>query len=89
MVCLQDWIDHGPGVLHRILTGEERSIAGHGIAQKPFVGRFLSRLLFKQVELSLLADEFLSRELDASGEGDGRVGGEPEAQVVDPAGVWR
>src|SRR5271169_6809832 len=66
MVCLQDWIDPGPGGLHRILTGEERSIAGHGIAQKPFIGRFLSRLLFQQVELSLFADEFLSRELDPS-----------------------
>jgi hypothetical protein len=89
MVCLQDWIDHGPSGLNSILTGEERAITRHGVAQKPFVGRFLSRSLFKQVELSLLADEFLSRELDASGECDGRVGGEPEAQVVGPAGVWR
>jgi hypothetical protein len=33
----------------------------------------LSRLFLRQVELSLLADEFLSCKLDATGEGDGRV----------------
>ena len=89
MVGLKDWIDHRPGGLNCVLTGEERSIAGHGVAQKPLVGRFLSRLFFRQVELSLLPDELLPCELDASGEGDGRAGGEPEAQVVGPAGRWR
>ena len=89
VVCFQDWIDHRPGGLHCILAGEERSITRHGVAQKPFVGRFLSRLLFKQEKFSLLPDEFFSGELDASGEGDGRAGGEPEAQIVGPAGRWR
>ena len=43
----QHWIDHRPSGLHRILAGEERAIAGHGVTQEPFVGRFLSGLLFK------------------------------------------
>ena len=63
MVRLKDWIDHRPSGLDRVLTGEERSIADHGVAQKPLVGRFLSRLFFEQVELSLLPDEFLPCEL--------------------------
>ena len=79
MVCFQDWIDHRPGGLDCVLAGEERAIARHGVAQKPLVGRFLSRLLFKQEEFSLLADEFFSGELYASGEGDGRAWGEPES----------
>ena len=79
VVCFQDWIDHRPGGLDCVLAGEERSIAGHGVTQKPLVGRFLSRSFFEQVKLSLLPDEFLPGELYASGEGDGRAGGEPEA----------
>jgi len=89
VVGLKDWIDHRPGGLDRVFTGEERSIAGHGVAQKPLVGRFLYRRLFEQVEFSLVPDELLPCELDASGEGDGRAGGEPEAQVVGPAGRRR
>jgi len=30
---LQDWVDHRPGGFHRILTSEECSIAGQGVAQ--------------------------------------------------------
>ena len=44
MVRLKDRLDDSPGRLDRILTGEYRSIAGHGICQKPLVGRFLSRI---------------------------------------------
>ena len=69
-----DWVDHRPGSLNRVLTGEERPVADHGVAQKPLVGRILSRPFFEQVELSLVADELLPCELDASGEGDGRAG---------------
>jgi hypothetical protein len=79
MVGLKDWIDHRPSGFNRILTSEERHIADQGVAQKPLVGRFFSRPFFKQVELSLFPDELLPRELDASGERDGRAGGEPEA----------
>ena len=32
-VLLENRIDHGPSGLNRVLTGEERSIAGHGVAQ--------------------------------------------------------
>ena len=85
VVGLKDWIDHRPGGLNRVFTGEERSIAGHGVPQEPRVGRFLCRPFFEQVELSLVPDELLSCELDASGEGDSLAGGEPEAQVVGPA----
>ena len=70
---LKDWIDHGPGGLDRVLTGEERSIADQGIAQKPLVGQFVSRPFFGQVELSLLPDELLPWKLDASSEGDSRA----------------
>ena len=75
MVVLQDRVDHRPGGLNRVLTGEERAVAGHGVAQKPLVGRFLSRLFINQVELALVADELLACALDASGEGDGGVRG--------------
>jgi len=44
---LKHWIDHRPCGLNRVLTGKERSIAGHGVAQKPLVRRFLSRLFFE------------------------------------------
>ena len=74
MVGLEDRLDHRPGGLNRVLTGEERSVAGHGVAQEPLVGRFLSRLFFDQVEFSLVADELLPCALDASGEGDGGTG---------------
>ena len=33
VVFLKDWIDHRPGGLDRVFTGEERSIADHGVAQ--------------------------------------------------------
>ncbi len=89
MVRLEDWIDHRPRGLDRVLTGEERSIAVHRVAQKPLVGHFLSRLFFEQVELSLLTDELLPCDFNASGEGDGRVGREPEPQVVGLAGRRR
>ena len=58
-VGLKDWLDHRPGGLDRVFTGEERAVAGHGVAQEPLVGRFLSRLFFDQVEFSLVADELL------------------------------
>ena len=70
---LKDWVDHRPGGFHRILTSEECSIAGQGVAQEPLVGRFFSRLFLEQVELSLLPDELLPGEFDASCDGDGRV----------------
>src|SRR6185312_1055298 len=66
VVRFQDRIDHLPRGLDRVLTGEERSIAVHGVAQKPLVGHFLSRLFFEQVELSLLTDELLPCDFNAS-----------------------
>src|ERR1039458_2033122 len=89
VVVFKDWIDYRPGGLNRTFTGEERSIAGHGVPQKPCVGRFRCRFFFKQVELSLVPDELLPCELDASRDGDGRAGGKPEAHVVGAAGLWR
>ena len=71
VVRLEDWTDHRPRGLDRVLTGEERSIAVHGVAQKPLVGHFLSRLFFEQVELPLLTDELLPCDFNASGEGEG------------------
>jgi hypothetical protein len=68
-LVLKDWVHHRPGGLDRVLTGEKRAVAGHGIAQEPFVRRFLSRPFIKQVELPLVADELLSCALDPSSEG--------------------
>jgi hypothetical protein len=72
-VVLEDWIDHRPGGLNRILTAEKRTVAGHGVAQKPLVRLLLSRPLITQVELTLVADELLSSTLDARSEGYGGV----------------
>jgi hypothetical protein len=36
-------------------------------------------LLFEQIKFALFADELLPRALEASSEGDGRTGREPEA----------
>src|SRR5664280_3803 len=82
VVPLKDWVNYRPGGFHRVLTSEECSIAAQGVAQEPLVGRFLPRLFLEQVEFSLLPDELLPGDLDASCDGDGRVGGNPEAQVV-------
>src|ERR1039458_2126564 len=82
VVPLKDRVNYRPGGLHRILTSEQCSVACKGVAQEPLVGRFLSRPFLEQVELSLLPDELLPGEFDASCDGDGRVGRDPEAQVV-------
>ena len=82
MVLLQDWVNYRPCGFHRVLASEECSIAAQGVAQEPLVGRFLSRPFLEQVEFSLLPDELLPGEFDASCDGDGRVGRDPEAQVV-------
>jgi hypothetical protein len=63
VVLLEDWIDHRPSGLDCVLTSKERSIADHGVAQEPLVGRFLPRPLFEKVELALLAHELLASEL--------------------------
>ena len=85
MMGLKNRIDHRPGGLNRVFTGEKRSIAGHGITQKPLVGCFLSRLFFDQVEFSLVPDEFLAGALDASGDSNGGTWGELESQIVGAA----
>jgi hypothetical protein len=82
MVLLKHWIDHRPGGLNRVLTGEERSISRHGVAQKPLIGCFLPRLFFGQVEFALVTDELFPSTLDASGEGDRRNWRELESEIV-------
>ena len=59
LVVRKDRLDHRPGGLNRVFTGEERAVASHGVGQEPLVGRFLARLFFEQVEFSLVADEVL------------------------------
>src|ERR1035437_7659172 len=86
MMSLEDRIDNHPRGLNRVFSREERAVAGHGVTEKPLVGRFVARSLFRQVKLFLLSDEILARELDPCGKGNGRVGGEPKAQVVGSAG---
>jgi hypothetical protein len=61
VVFLKNGIDPRPGVFNRILAGEERSVAGYGVAQQQLVRRFLVRVLFEQIELPLIADELIFR----------------------------
>ena len=74
MVIFEDRFDHRPGSFDGVFTREKRTVSSHGVAQKPLVGWFFSWLFFRQVELSLVACELFSWELDAGGKGDGRVG---------------
>ena len=60
VMVLEDPIDHLPCGFNRVFASEERPVALHGVAQKPFVRRFLSRLFIGQIKLSLLSDEFLA-----------------------------
>jgi hypothetical protein len=41
--------------------------------------------MIDEVELPLVADKLLADALDASGEGDGGVGGEPEPRILSRA----
>ena len=79
---LEDRIDHRPRGLNRVFTREERAVTGHGVAEKPLVGRFLSRLYIRKIELSLLSDEILTRKLYAGSESNSRVRRESKAKVV-------
>jgi hypothetical protein len=74
MMVLEDRINYYPRGLNRIFSCEERAVAGHGVAEKPFVGRFVSRPLFRQVKLFLLSDEILARDLDARGKCNSWIG---------------
>ena len=71
VVGLEDGIDRFPGGFHGIFAGEQRSVAGHGVAQEQFVRQLLAGLFLGQTELSLVADEFLPAALDPGGDGDG------------------
>jgi len=89
VVIIKDRFDHRPGSLNRILTGEERAVAGHGVSQEPLVGCFLSRLFFAQIKFSLVTYKLLPCALDASGKCNGGIGGDVEAQIVGPSGRRR
>ena len=52
MVGLEDGINHCPRGLNCILTTKERSVAGHGIAQKQIVGRH-GRMAWNSLAFSL------------------------------------
>ena len=69
----EDRIDYRPCGLNRVFPREERAVAGHGVAEKPLVGRFVARPLFRHVELLLLSDEIFARELYAGSESTSRV----------------
>src|SRR5579863_1938497 len=45
VMVLEDSIHHFPCGFNGVFAGEERPVALHGISQKPFVRRFLARLL--------------------------------------------
>ena len=72
-MVLQNPIDHLPCGFNRVFAGEERAVAFHCVAQKPFVRSFLARLLIGQGKLPVLSDEFLTCKLDARSERDDRV----------------
>jgi hypothetical protein len=52
VLFLKNGIDRCPGGFSRILAGEERSVAGHRVAQQQLVAPFLVRLLLEQIKLS-------------------------------------
>lgn len=79
---LKNVADRRPRGFDRVLSGEERPISDHGVAQQSLVRRFRPQKLLTQVELPLVADELLAGTLDAGGQGDRGVGGEPESQIV-------
>ncbi len=60
-MVLEYSIDDSPRRFHCVLASEQPPVALHGVAEQPFIGGFLSRLLFKQLQLSLLADKLLAR----------------------------
>src|ERR1700677_2519322 len=66
---LEHTVDHRPGGFNSILACEQRSVASHGVAQEPFVGRFFARLFIGQIKLALFSDELLPSKLHASGKG--------------------
>ena len=82
MVGGEDGIDDRPGGLDRVLSGEQRAVAGHRVAEESFVGRFFVRLRIEQQKLALVAEELFAGALDAGGESDRGVGRELEAEVV-------
>ena len=42
VVGFEDGIDHRPGGFHCVFPREQRTVASHGVAQKPLVGSFPS-----------------------------------------------
>src|SRR5580698_10213240 len=64
-MLLEHAIYNNPCGFHRILTGKQRSIALHCVAEQPFVGCFLSSLLLREIKLALFADKLLAGKLDA------------------------
>jgi hypothetical protein len=83
-VVLEDWIDRRPSSLHRVLAGKECSVADKSVAQQSLIRRLFTRVFIGQVELSLLANKFLARPLDTSGERNGGAGRNPETKIVGP-----
>src|SRR5664279_5387603 len=82
---LENRIDDHPRCLNCIFTRKECAVAGHGVAKKPLVGRFLSRLFIRKIKLSLLSDKILTREFYAGSQSNSRVRRESKAEVVRPA----
>ena len=70
----EDWLDHRPGGLNCVLTGEQRAVADHGVAQEPLVGRFFSRLFFEHVKFFLVADELLPGRLTRAASATAELG---------------
>ena len=82
MVLLKNRIDHGPGRFDRVFAGEERAVAGHGIAEEALVRGFFSRLFFDHVKLFLVAHELLAGGLHTRGQRYGGTWRDPEAQII-------
>jgi hypothetical protein len=60
-VVVEHWIDDRPSRLHSVLAGKKRPIPRHGRPQQSLVRCFLSGLLVRQVEFSLITYSFPAR----------------------------
>jgi hypothetical protein len=88
VVVLEDGVDDRPGGLDGVLASEQRPVAHQSVSEEALVGLFLVRLPIEQGELTLIANELLTRTLDPGRERDLRVGCEPKTQIVGPT-VYR
>ena len=82
---VEDWLDHPPGLLHRVLAGEAPGVARDGVVEEPFVGIggiFAAEGVGRRDEVGGAGHEIVAPGFDLQGEADRFLGPETEAHVV-------